>query len=578
MSFSLIKQALTESKFSPTTRQKIDVLTQQLGREKAMRIVESFEITPDDYETWLNVILGYAEEEGINIKRKGDFMEVAGAVLENDPVPMDIEMQSAVLKTLWANYKAQQSHSKVQGAIRAKEEEEQLKYALKKFSKKGMEEEQYYNHEDPDHPSRIIPDEDLDYYSHSHSIMDRRGGDYRIKSKYNNKNDRYPTHDEMNRIKDVTGDEDEEAQFAQLYKASQGMEDEQYSDDAYDAMYDAVDELMDEAKEAARYGQFDEADRLRWRALTAVGNHNPKVRNWVQSFDFYDYVDEVGYAPDYEPEEDEEFTAADMEDDLGDRDSGWRDNFRDDEDWYAEQDADQDDLPFTDDEFDDTEEGQQIISRGREMQHSRELDDFDPASDEGMDKDQQIIDRGRNMKRSRDIEDFDVRSKPSVRFAAEQEEVGKDYSSPFTVGQTVISKKDKNPYLVKIPDGPGDQVGIQVGSRIQMVPRKDLTAYEQEENEEQQAPASSKKSILHDLLTGANSRDNLAKLQKQIEDEAANAWVHHHAKSPKNPHPKGSLAYKAWEKGFTSAAKDVWAPKPVLVDPKSKQKAKQKKK
>lgn len=515
MSFSLIKQALTESKFSPTTRQKIDVLTQQLGKEKAMRIVESFEITPDDYETWLNVILGYAEEEGINISRKGDFMEVAGAVLENDPVPMDIEMQGAIIKTLWNNYKAQQAHSKVQRVARAREEEEQLKYALKKFSSKGQE------------------------------------------------------------------NEESQPAFAQAYKASQGMEEEQYSDDAYDAMHDAVDELMDEAKEAARYGQFKEAEQLRWKAIAAVGNHNPKISNWLHDFDFYDYIDEVGYAPDYEPDEENEesdFTAADMEDDLGDRDSRWRDNFQDDdEDWYATQDADQNDLPFTDEEFDDSDEGQQIISRGREMQRSRDLEDFDPASDEGMAKDEQIITRGRNMRRSRDIDNFDTVSKPKMYYAAEQEEVGQSYDSPFQVGQTVLSKKDKNPYLVKIPDGPNDQVGIMVGSRIQMVPRKDLVAYEQEENEEAETTPN-KKSFLHDVLTGENSREHIQKLQKKMEDDGANAWTTHHAKMPKNPHPKGSLAYKSWQRGMEKAAKEIWAPKPV-VDPrlKQKQKAKQKK-
>ncbi|PPD54366.1 MAG: hypothetical protein CTY12_03480, partial [Methylotenera sp.] len=249
MSFSLIKQALTESKFSPTTRQKIDVLTQQLGKEKAMRIVESFEITPDDYETWLNVILGYAEEEGINISRKGDFMEVAGAVLENDPVPMDIEMQGAVIKTLWNNYKAQQSHSKVQRAVRAKEEEEQLKYALKKFSSKGQDKKPSWEQEG------------------NWSKQQKRQEQAFLRTK--NKSQ-----------------ENEESGFAQMFKASQGIEDEQYSDDAYDSMYDAVEGLMDEAKEAARYGQFEEADQIRWRALRAIGNHNPKVRNWVQSFDF----------------------------------------------------------------------------------------------------------------------------------------------------------------------------------------------------------------------------------------------------------------------------------------------------
>lgn len=587
MSFSLIKQALTESKFSPTTRRKIDVLTQQLGKEKAMRIVESFEITPDDYETWLNVVLGYAEEEGININKKSDFMEVAGAVLENDPVPMDIEMQSAVLKTLWNNYKAQQSHSKVQRAVRAKEEEEQLSYALSKLKDRQARND--------DLKGIVGRDFNPEYDSISLGGHDEPqwGGEMdnyepSIRRKYSKF--REPSKDEMSADIKVNDDsyisrygrtiEDEEAAFAQAYKTAQGMEDEQYSDDAYDSMYDALEDIMDDAKEAARYGQFERAENLRWKALNAIGNHNPRVSNWIREFDFYDYIDEFGYAPDYDPDEENEeadFTAADMEDDLGDRDSRWRDNFQDDdEDWYATQDADQNDLPFTDEEFDDSDEGQQIISRGREMQRSRDLEDFDPASDEGMDKDQQIINRGRSMRRSRDIDNFDTVSKPKMYYAAEQEEVGQSYDSPFQVGQTVLSKKDKNPYLVKIPDGPNDQVGIMVGSRIQMVPRKDLVAYEQEENEEVETTPN-KKSFLHDVLTGENSREHIQKLQKKMEDDGANAWTTHHAKMPKNPHPKGSLAYKSWQRGMEKAAKEVWAPK-LVVDPKAKQKAKQKKK
>ena len=65
-------------------------------------------------------------------------------------------------------------------------------------------------------------------------------------------------------------------------------------------------------------------------------------------------------------------------------------------------------------------------------------------------------------------------------------------------------------------------------------------------------------------------------LSSKIENDGANAWTAHHAKLPKNPHPKGSIAFKAWEKGVASAAKEVWAPKPVLVDPKTKAKPKPK--
>ncbi|MGZ8924555.1 MAG: hypothetical protein ACXW2E_01600 [Nitrososphaeraceae archaeon] len=416
MTFKLIKEAVIQTKYSPTKLKTLTTLEKAVGDKRtAHRIFESYQISSDDYSKWLDVIIGYASENNLNIKSKNVFLDTAFAVLENDPAGIDYDMQEHVAKTLWANYKAKLEHSKVEKAVRAKEEEEQLTYAIKKM-KRGQEEEQQYDHDS-------FEQDDIDYID-----------------------------------KNSAEDSDE----------------------------------------------FDEYE------------------------DF-----------------DDEFDSKDRFDDNGDRDLGWDDE----------------------DEFDN-----QIISRGKEMDHSRDLEDFDPESDE----DKYVSRRGNEMQRGRDLEDFDVVSRqPRRRYspttyqrATEQEEIG-SYESPFRKDQLVTYKKDGSSYTVAIPDGPGDQVGILMGDRIKMVPYKDIDcsrAKEEEESTSKRGPT--KHSFLHDVLTGEKTREHLTLLQKEIENQAANAWTEHHAKMPKNPHPKGSIAYKSWEKGISTAAKEVWAPKPVL-DPKN---------
>lgn len=449
MLLNLIKEAANLAKYSENKKRTIRIIEQATDRKTAQRIVEAYQVTPDDYSKWLDVILGYAREEGVNIRNKTSFRDVAYAVLENDPAPIDFDMQDAIINTLWANFKAQQQHSKVQRVARAKEEEEQLNYALRKM--KGQEE------------------------------------------------------CEFTPVTNIPGIEDEqESEFSQAYRAA--FQDEEF---------DPEDE-------------FDPRDR---------------------------YLD------------------------AGDRDRGYRDEgheetFGNDEDWWEDQDQQTED------------EDADIIRHGKEFQHSRDLEDFDPSSEEGMARDEDTINQGSKLTQARDLEDFDqvslpTRRKPQPRayYAAEQEEVGRSYASPFTKGQLVTCKKDGASYRVEIPDGPGNQVGILVNNRIKMVPSKELeTPHAKEEEETTSTQSSGRISFLHDVLTGENSREHLLTLQKKVEDEGANAWTRHHAKMPKNPHPTGSIAYKAWQRGMEKAAKDVWAPKPVLDPNKVKQKIKQRKK
>lgn len=65
-------------------------------------------------------------------------------------------------------------------------------------------------------------------------------------------------------------------------------------------------------------------------------------------------------------------------------------------------------------------------------------------------------------------------------------------------------------------------------------------------------------------------RDMLSQAVKDVEEEGASAWKG--LQLPKNPHPKKTQAFKAWEKGLKNAAKDALGlkDKPAIV-PTSKQ-------
>lgn len=477
MLLNLLKEAVHESRYSDTKKQTLRTLEETVGKEKARRIVESYKVGPEDYSKWLDVIIGYGRDEGINIKTKAAFQDVAYAVLENDPAPIDQDLQDAVVNTLWANFKAQQQHSKVEKVTRAKEEEEQLNYALKKMKGGGEEEE----------------------YDDATGTIVRRQGTYKERWHPNSLKNRMAIATQKQRTQNSHNkpllhrlkyqEDEQESIFAQMFKQSQGMEDEEFDDEYFDqADFDNENELVDDEE-----------------------------------------------APD-------EFDPRDFDDDEGDRDFG------------EDGDLDQD-LEFGDEDYD---EDADIMRRGEEQQHGRDLEDYDEASDEGIDQDINIMRQ--------------AKSHPKAYYAAENEEQ-EQYSSPFSKGQLVTCKKDKSTHKVEIPDGPGDQVGILVDGRIKMVPSKDLESIRPNEEEESTSNPT-KISFLHDVLTGENSRDNLSKLQKQIEDEAANCYMTHHAKFAKNPHTKGSIAYKAWEKGVASAGKELWAPKKVEITTKPKPKPK----
>ena len=477
MKLNLIKSAVFESDIAKRHNKRIvETVINKLGKRAAYRIFETYESNPKDYSKWLDVIVGYAKDEGVKLNNKSNFFDVAFAVLENDPANIDHNLQEAIANKLWIDYKASKQQSKIDRLHKVAREEEQLSYAIKRMKKKnsfedeqflsgaGMEEEQESDW-DTDEYGDDYDDREYDEY-----------GDPRIDREYDEYGD-----PRIDRKYDEYGDEEEE----------------------YESDWD-IDQEQEDYDDDEQYSEQDTED--------------------------YDDGDE------YDTDED---------------------------------------IPFTDDE----QEDYQINKRGREMSKSRDLEDFDPSEKESYDRDESTSRRGKEMSKSRDLEDFDPSERQHRTHKVKIRREENEEQIKFPKNKLVHYKKDGNNYCVAIEDGPGDTIGLMINNRIKLVPIKDIEAIKAEENEETfgNSRSSNKVSLLHDVLTGEKSREHLTKLQKQIEDEGANVFTAHHTKSPRNPHPSGSFAHKSWQKGYDSAAKETWGPKPVKIDIK-KPKAKPKKK
>lgn len=358
MKLSLLSKVLNSCAIASETRlDTFESVSDLLGKESTKRIFETYEVSQHDYAIWLDVIKGFAEEEGINIKLKRNFEEVASSVLENDPAGIDEELQGPIIQKLWLDYRSSLTHDRVNKVVRSQEEEEQLHYALNQMKRKKSD-------------------------------------------KFNESTfDRYDDIDD-------------------------------YDEDYNDEPYDEWDEVDDE--------RYSKSDR---------------------------------YTPKYD------------------------------------------------------KSTENIISS---------------------------------------LKDYSVE---------DEEQLCKS----FKKGCQVKYKKDGNVYTVEIPDGPGDTIGVVIDGRIRIIPSKELELLSTPEENEEQMSKYKKTSVLHDLLTGEKSKEHITKLQKEIENDGANAFAIHFSKSPRNPYQSKSVAYNAWKRGYESAAKEIWQPKKVEVYSKAA-KAKQKKK
>lgn len=96
---------------------------------------DQYQITPQDYQQWMEVLQAEAADRGANLDKKRDFEDLAFLMFENDPrideLGLDDETLQKIVSTLWTSFKASRSHGAVQRGVksavaRAREEEEML--------------------------------------------------------------------------------------------------------------------------------------------------------------------------------------------------------------------------------------------------------------------------------------------------------------------------------------------------------------------------------------------------------------------------------------------------------------------
>jgi hypothetical protein len=665
MALKLLREATLLSKLSDNKKRTLTMLESVIGKAAAHKLVESYQVTESDYDKWLDVIRGYAKTEGLNVKTKNIFAEIAGGVLENDPAVIDQDMQAAIIDVLWAKFKAHLTHSKVEKVSRAKEEEEQLNFALNKMkggqpgdsfrardrnfnTMNAMDQE---NEErtiapgDPEYAAAVMreyrnsqrrnvlytkPDEYGDYDADAEeSAYNERARARKYANRFNPEEDeeflpptdqdwddelddeesdrmgsafgklrnhaiddleppRIPSFKKSRALKGKYAEDEEESEFSQLFRQSQGMEDEE-QDDYEDADFD--EDSMEPPTLGDEDADFDE------------DSMEPPTPG-DEDADFDEESMEPPSIPgryNSDDDSDDEYSP----NDYGDDDTRGRRWDQEDEEFQPRgrklaSNADFDiGGEHADNEYDDLDdEDYDAISSG---EHTNKRGDFDddlnPPGDEDYDSDEydqdmDITSKGRRYEKERDLEDFDSNDKEyehrpagngsylmpkrSFKASLEDEELA-DKGSKFKKGQVVSCKRDGKHYKVEITPaagGSGDYTGVIDNGRIRMILTKDLEGVQQSEDEESTSKQPSKVSFLHDLLTGSKTTANIKQLQSEIENEAANAWTIHHSKMPSNPHEKGSIAHKAWERGVKQAASAVWAPKPVVVNTKAKPKKK----
>lgn len=132
MALKMIREAHLASTLGKDELKALSIIKEATGKDTIASVLnEAFTPTADDFDAWMRVVVGEAQDRGINLNKRAEFMQLVMDVLENDPANPPFEIQEAIAKKLWADYKAAKDEVRINKMAAAREEEEQAEKARK---------------------------------------------------------------------------------------------------------------------------------------------------------------------------------------------------------------------------------------------------------------------------------------------------------------------------------------------------------------------------------------------------------------------------------------------------------------
>jgi hypothetical protein len=127
MSLKLIREAHLASTLSTAELKALSIIKDATGAASLADLLkESFAPAPDDFDAWMRVVVGEAQDRGINLNKKAEFTQLVMDVLEQDPANPPLDMQEAIAAKLWQDYKGAKNEVRINKMAAAKEEEEKV--------------------------------------------------------------------------------------------------------------------------------------------------------------------------------------------------------------------------------------------------------------------------------------------------------------------------------------------------------------------------------------------------------------------------------------------------------------------
>lgn len=140
MSLKLIREAQAISRLGSKAAEA-KALQEALGAASITDVADLFEafdpsahqITPEDYQTWMEVLQAEAADRGVDLNKKMNFEDLAHLMFENDPrmddLGIDDMTKQKIVSAMWSSFKASKAHNSVTRGVdraigRAREEEE----------------------------------------------------------------------------------------------------------------------------------------------------------------------------------------------------------------------------------------------------------------------------------------------------------------------------------------------------------------------------------------------------------------------------------------------------------------------